>query len=131
MLATFHEGYYSTAATVIPLFMFLIVFERRLLTVDLTRGRWFSLMEVVAMPLLVVVFIGGEWSALAALKHRHASALEDQLVTLTFFSQLFMLLVVGIGVVLGPMGDRVIRTGGPPARGDSAEKPVQDDDQQH
>ena len=55
MLATFHEGYYSTAATVIPLFMFLIVFERRLLTVDLTRGRWFSLMEVVASAAAVSV----------------------------------------------------------------------------
>jgi hypothetical protein len=114
VLAAFSEPYYSTAAQVIPLFMFLVVFERRLLTVDLTRGRWYSVMEVVAMPLLVVIFIGGEWSALAALKHRHATGLEDNLVTLTLAFELFTVLLLGIGIVLGPAARGRLRTGGPP-----------------
>jgi hypothetical protein len=116
MLAVFRDTYYATAATVIPLFMFLIVFERRLLTVDLSRGRWYSTFEVATMPLFVLLFIGGEWSALAALKHGHASGLEDGLVTLTFASELAALLLLGIGVVLAPAlrGRLTLRTGDPP-----------------
>jgi hypothetical protein len=103
VLATFHESYYATAATVIPLFLFLIVFERRLLTVKLdTRMGWFSVMDVVAMPLFVVLFVVGEWSALDALRVGHASRFRELLVEATIIFQLWTIMLVGLGIVLRP-----------------------------
>jgi hypothetical protein len=96
------------------LFMFLILFERQLLTVDLTRGRRFAIFEIATMPLFVVLFVCGEWSV-AALKHGDATGLEDGLLTLTFVFELATLLFIGIGVVLAPAmrGRFTVRTGGP------------------
>jgi hypothetical protein len=106
VVATFHESYYSTAATVIPLFLFLIVFETRSLNVRPHKGgRLFTLfMELIPMPLLVALFVSGEWVAIVALRDgRDPAHWKRELLRVTIDVQLGAILLMGVLIVLSPI----------------------------
>jgi hypothetical protein len=109
VLATFYESYYSTAATVIPLFMFLIVFETRALNVRPNVGRrlYTLVMELIPMPLLVVLFVFAEWTCFVALRDgRDPAHWRRELLRLAIDFQLVAILLMGLLVVLSPITGR-------------------------
>jgi len=103
---SFREGYYATAATVIPLFMFLIVFEFRALTVrPHVGGKLYTVViELIPMPLFVVLFVFAEWTCFVALRNgRDPAHWRRELLRLAIDFQLFAILVMGLLVVLRPV----------------------------
>jgi hypothetical protein len=109
VLAAFHESYYSTAATVIPLFMFLIVFETRVLNVRPKLGGklYTVVMELIPMPLFVALFVFAEWTCFVALRDgRDPVHWRRELLRLAIDFQLLAILLMGVLVVLSPITRR-------------------------
>jgi hypothetical protein len=109
VLAAFHESYYATAATVIPRFMFLIVFETRVLNVRPKLGGklYTVVMELIPMPLFVVLFVFAEWTCFVALRDGHDPAhWRRELLRLAIDLQLLAILSMGVLVVLSPITGR-------------------------
>jgi hypothetical protein len=105
VLAAFHDGYYSTVATVIPLFMVLLVFQTRVLLVrPHAGGRIRTAVELISMPLFVVLFVAAEWLALVALRNGHDPAhWKREVISLALIFQLAAILIMGLAIVLSPV----------------------------
>jgi hypothetical protein len=104
MVAAYHETYYATVATVIPLFMILGIFEYRVLVVRPDLPKPLVLVETILMPLLVAIFVGGEACALEALKRgSEAVQWKDDVIILAIAFQLVTIFLMGVTLVLNPL----------------------------
>lgn len=59
-----HIAFYETAAQLIPLLMFLLVFERRFLQAASYTRWWLTLLDMTSMVFVILLFVGGEAAAL-------------------------------------------------------------------
>jgi hypothetical protein len=102
-----HHDYYSAAAQVIPVLLFVAIFERRALEVGVYKRRWLSYGEAFLYCLTIATFVGGEAAALHGLDHPLGTA-GRALVNYTIGYLLTMVGALAIGVALQPLAEAIL-----------------------